>query len=84
MKIEYKSKEEVEEPVALIYCTHLVLRGENGEAVYLTGPYSQCPPSGTAVVHDTETFECLLSLKGGDRSEDYTPIYKGDSVTITF
>lgn len=85
MEIKYTPKEEVKEgPVALIYFTHLVFKGEDGEAVYLTGPYSQSLPSGTALTHSSETFESLLELEGEFSEEDYTPIYKGDSVTITF
>lgn len=67
------------EPVAVIYCTHFVMKGENGEAVYLTGNESKCPPPDTVMVHSIETFQDVL-----DWCLDGEVVYKGDKVTLQF
>ena len=79
MKIAIEVSEVEREVVALIYCSHFVMRGTDGKAVYLTSDNAAHPPPNTAFVHEDDTFEDLLN----DTYEKRV-IHKGDKVTLQF
>lgn len=78
MKFNYdNTREETRKPVAMVYMTHLIIRGDEGEAVYL------CSDQATldkVFVHHKETFDEILE----DSVHVEKVFYKGDSVIITF
>lgn len=79
MKVKVKSHKGEREVVALHYLSHFVMRGENGEAVYLTSDEASVPPPNTAFVHPSDMFDDLIN-------STYTTqvVYKGDKVTLQF
>ena len=79
MKFEYdKTVEEVRKPVAVIYCSHLVIRGDGGEAIYLC---SDSAVRDKAFVATREKFDDVLNSAHPKVEHRF---YTGDSITITF
>ena len=79
MKFEYNKKsEEVRKPVAVIHYSHLVIRGDEGEAIYLC---SDSAAISRAFCKEKGYFDDILdrNIDGVERR-----FYEGDSITITF
>jgi len=79
MKVKVKTPNKEREVVALVFCSHFVMKGLNGEAVFLTSDSSANPPANTAFVHSGWTFEDLFISPNLKKV-----IYKGDKVTLQF
>ena len=79
MRVKVKTPNKGREVVALVFCSHFVMKGLNAKAVFLTSDSSASPLPNTAFVHSGWTFEDLLINPNLEKV-----IYKGDKVTLQF
>lgn len=78
MKFDWENKEEDRECVAIMWLTHLVIKGDDGEAFVLCSPNAG---NSRAFISDLsfshyENYDSSLYEKH--------KFYRGDSITITF
>jgi len=81
--ITLQTSEEVKEPVAFLFYTHLILKGEDGKPYIYTSKLASFPKPNTVSELSAYTWEELPKV-GGWLGEKITPIYPGDKVTIQF